>query len=288
MDTLYHYCSNETFLSILTKRSIWLSSLKQSNDHLEGRLFRHVISELAREDQLDPELIRKIDSALMEYENFVDGLGFCLSKTGDLLSQWRGYANNGAGICIGFSNQYFEELGKLNYKKYENPFVIKEVVYESEEQQNILYPYYVKLKKAVDSGALSTPSRGTSLAPISDEQIALNEKIVTEANDKFYKEIAFGLLTHFYSFKKNAFKEEKEWRLLSFFLQTNSESCNFRADMEKITPYRSIELLDLKASPINKVILGPKNQTPTNVVEDFLRINNFEGVEVTRSEASYR
>jgi len=77
----------------------------------------------------------------------------------------------------------------------------------------------------VKSVNLTWPRRG--------QQIAINEKSVGAANDKFSQEVVFGLLTYFYSFKKNAFREEKEWRLLSFFLQSNGESCDFRADMEK-------------------------------------------------------
>ena len=33
---LYHYCSNDTFLSILRNSELWLSELTLSNDSMEG------------------------------------------------------------------------------------------------------------------------------------------------------------------------------------------------------------------------------------------------------------
>lgn len=44
------------------------------------------------------------------------GLGFCLSAERDLLSQWRGYTGDGAGVAIGFNRLYLEELTKANYE----------------------------------------------------------------------------------------------------------------------------------------------------------------------------
>jgi hypothetical protein len=139
----------------------------------------------------------------------------------------------------------------------------------------------------VESGAFGTPNQKPFFNLLSDEQKIKNSQAVTAATEKFFEEI-ISLPAYLYSLKKNAFKEEREWRLISLLCQSNDETCDFRADVEKIIPYRKVKLLELDSKPINKIILGPKNQAPINVVEDCLRMNNIAGVEVIRSEASYR
>ncbi len=47
MSILYHYCSTDTFFNIVKNRSLWLSSLAQSNDYMEGKLVAQAITRLA-------------------------------------------------------------------------------------------------------------------------------------------------------------------------------------------------------------------------------------------------
>lgn len=100
--SLYHYCSNEVFFSIVDRREIWLSSLNLSNDSMEGKLLSSVILQLASDDGLQADHLRLLREQVEYLEGYFDGLGFCLSERGDLLSQWRGYAADGAGVSIGF------------------------------------------------------------------------------------------------------------------------------------------------------------------------------------------
>lgn len=104
--TLYHYCSPENFLRILQSREIQLSALKLSNDTLEGKLVARTLLRIAERNKMDEQHRQRLLEMLEFFETSCEGLGFCLSADGDLLSQWRGYANDGAGIAIGFSTDY--------------------------------------------------------------------------------------------------------------------------------------------------------------------------------------
>lgn len=120
-DTLYHYCSTESFTSILRTHSVWLSSLNLSNDSMEGRMVNATVLRLAEKDGLDADALRRLRESLSFTERTLDGLGFCLSEDGDLLSQWRGYADDGRGVAIGFSRSYLEWLAKSSRGAYFAP-----------------------------------------------------------------------------------------------------------------------------------------------------------------------
>ena len=79
---------------MLESRAIWLSSLSLSNDSMEGKLVADIISEMARNDGLNAFDQQQLRDHLARFDQFFDGFGFCLSEEGDLLSQWRGYADD--------------------------------------------------------------------------------------------------------------------------------------------------------------------------------------------------
>ena len=70
---------------------------------MEGKVVARTLARLAGSAGLD-RFTRDILMFVWEQIEVVfDGLGFCLSEEGDLLGQWRGYADNAAGYSIGFS-----------------------------------------------------------------------------------------------------------------------------------------------------------------------------------------
>lgn len=60
MTILYHYCSNNSFHSIIEKRRICLSSLSMSNDSMEGKLVAEILVRLAKADKLDQTAVMGI------------------------------------------------------------------------------------------------------------------------------------------------------------------------------------------------------------------------------------
>lgn len=128
---IYHYCNDYVLKSICENQEIWLSDIYAMNgsDEFEwGRqLFIRVLKENKNEfDQLFRFfIISKVMSAVPNTLPLIA----CFSKNGDLLSQWRAYAEDGKGFSIGFnSNAVYHGLG-VN---------LNSVVYQEEKQYTLI------------------------------------------------------------------------------------------------------------------------------------------------------
>jgi hypothetical protein len=274
---LYHYCSIEAFHSIISNREIRLSSLSLSNDSMEGQIVEREFLNLAKEDRFSNEQIEGLKRILSEFTQNADGLGFCLSEERDLLSQWRGYANDGYGVSIGFSKEYLELLSDSFKwdplsKSPKNPllrsFNLEKVIYEPAEQKLHLTPTYQKFKKNLD------------LTIEAFEYTAIRENI-----DALFPLI--NLVGAIYLLKSSAFGEEIEWRLISLLTNNdlkNPEACLFHPCSNKLKPYRSYPLTILEINPIDEIVLGPKNSTPIHVMDSFLRQKGFTDVQVSKCQ----
>lgn len=284
MTILYHYCSNNAFHSIIENQSIWLSSLSLSNDSMEGKLVTEIITRIAKSDKLDENTIKHLENTFTILEETFDGLGFCLSENGDLLSQWRGYASDATGVSIGFSKEYLEQLSKSDLSSIDDrSFSIKAVEYEPSLQEKLIKPTYTEIKKLINKGALNIPV--TTM--LTDTKSA--QEIDSQKNAHLTLSfLAMSLVTELFFLKSNAFREEHEWRLISLFVKSIGDKCMFRPSNNKIVPYREFKLESLGESAIIEVILGPKNSTPNYVFESILVKNGFTNTRVIRSEASYR
>lgn len=277
-DTLfYHYCSPETFLAICTGKKLRFSDLNSMNDSLEGHwgynVWIKVANELIAEKLIPRDFIDELDEIIHKASFQYLRLASCLSKDGDVLSQWRAYGNDGNGYCIGFSAN---ELTKM-------PIRILNVIYDEEEQKNIIRDF-VKTIYSVEK----------------------------ETNREYADEFLDTCLTfaiNLSRFKNPAFSEELEVRLIHILtLDLNSEypkyefsggiengqdcsndkyKVNYRMNGSVPTAYLDIDFF-YENNPIKKVILGPKNNAHSIGV--YLALNSFglNGVEVIRSKASYR
>lgn len=290
--SLYHYCSNEVFFSIVDRREIWLSSLNLSNDSMEGKLLSSVILQLASDDGLQADHLRLLREQVEYLEGYFDGLGFCLSERGDLLSQWRGYAADGAGVSIGFSHRYLESLGERyraasarSTPASESGFFMSRVLYKSTEQRELLSNAYREIREKIQAGAFDYP-RVNLLIPVSDKEPQDHGQVQKTA----LKELTLRVLTLFgtlFQFKSEAFEEEREWRLISMVIKSG-DKFDVRPSFGKLIPFRKFNLQGLGMEPFEEIILGPKNVTPTHVVDTFLTSRGFMNVKVTRSAATYR
>ena len=290
---LYHYCSNATFLSIVSTRTVWASGLSLSNDAMEGRWIRNIFSDYCDERKLHPNEREQLLSTLDTLTRILIFGGFCMSAKADLLSQWRGYADNGAGVCIGFSKDYLADLGDWNYKSGGVHAHLAQVIYEPDQQKALIATDAEELFTLIAKGALRTPSLLSMETPTEEEERKAN-----------YMRLSTRLLTlfpHIYKLKNPAFREEEEWRLISMMLVSSDtenkgpkssgiyvHEAEFRATSDRIVPYRAIPLEQLSRTAINEVIVGPRNLTPDVVVEAGLLRHGWQGTQVRRSSASYR
>lgn len=285
MDNLYHYCTVKSFESIISSKSIWLSSLTLSNDAMEGKLVSHTFDILLSQSDIGEIEANEIRKAISFVESVFDGLGFCLSEKSDLLSQWRGYANDGQGFCIGFDKDYLDELSKVK-EKGRSGFSIEQVLYEPDEHLNALRLTFEEIKGILDAGKLKKPQFGLLRMPL-DGEISKGHEEYEEILRSIWNKIS-KTYRNIFVLKNRAFSEEAEWRLISYLEKSSEDHALFRAASNRLIPYRQFELKSLEINPINKIYVGPKNITPDFVIENFLQRNGFEGVEIERSSATYR
>ena len=283
---LFHYCSNATMISILEKREIWTSELSLSNDRMEGKWIREVFVDYCNEKHVD----LPAQSELLQHLDFVIEMagyaGFCMSEVGDLLSQWRAYANNGAGVSVGFNSDYFEALGNLKRDRNDEFSAhLTKVEYDLAEQRKLVAEHADEILKEVTDGALLRPTLLTS----EEDDKKRREK---------YRRMGFRFI-FFYFFvfrlKNPAFAEEREWRVISHILKTERDrslgqlaKMEFKAQDDRIIPFARISLENLSCPSITEIVLGPRNATPERVVEALLYKHGWLDVAVRRSTASYR
>ena len=192
MNLLYHYAANQKGFGILNDKEIRLSDIRKSNDYDEMILFfPDVLDEILRVYTDDPfdfkfdgqngkvALSKLIESTSYMIYTEIENGGFtnfvvCFSEKPDLLSQWRGYANNGQGICIGFSKELL-----MN----------KEVANEAIEELRVLRKWIVENMTFDDSSPDTDSLLGYNFCGLIENFMIASLK---------YKQIGF--------------KEEKEWK----------------------------------------------------------------------------
>ena len=255
---------------------------------MEGKLVASAIARLAERDSLDQDSLRRIQDAIGILEKDYDGLGFCLSEDSDLLSQWRGYAENATGVSIGFSSEYLKWLSSENRSRDIPGFTLAKVAYEPSAHDASVAPTYLKVKDLIAAGALKMLGRRSLLTDTrTDEEIERDNASIWSAAWNLFGD-TLGLLPELFRLKAPAFREEREWRLISYLVKGGEDHCWHRVVHDRVIPYHKIELIEFERHPIAEVILGPRHGTPPEIVQNFLQLNGYGLVKVRPSEASYR
>jgi hypothetical protein len=122
---------------------------------MEGRLVRIEMRKMAEHDGLDAECIQRLDDHLRFTEEQFWSLGFCLSETGDLLSQWRGYADNASGVSIGFRTEFLSNLKTRIASPTE--LGLSAVNYDPEAVRELITPTYEVIREALARWAETRP-----------------------------------------------------------------------------------------------------------------------------------
>lgn len=204
--TLYHYCSVNTFFSIMKNKSVWMSDVRKSNDSLEVkwinghyRLFLlntwiDYVKSVEEKDSVSLKDFEKFD-AIKELSDFIlkpelsKAWVFCLSELGDHLGQWRGYGDDGKGVAIGFNPKVFFALDNTFSKADESfNFCFRKVGYGEKAAKKFF-------DDILDEMAI-TPQTSPDEILLKLQQAALIARDVAPW------------------FKNEGFKVEKEWRLI--------------------------------------------------------------------------
>lgn len=134
---VFHYTGANGLTGILTSDTLWFTDIRCLNDPSEFHFGRDLALDALKSEAehagADPlvrvfceRMLSGLDSALQQFAMFVGSF----SKNADELSQWRGYADNGRGFCIGFSKRILEETD-LQADPLKNAFIIA-ISYDAE------------------------------------------------------------------------------------------------------------------------------------------------------------
>lgn len=138
---IYHYTNADALYKIINNKTLRLTSSKYLNDTKELKILQEIINPEMLDEESIPYDIKRIDEInqlLKENEN-EESFILSFSKHRDLLSQWRGYADNSKGLSIGFDvNKLKEKLIKLipisTKIKELFCFIMQPVIYDKTEQ----------------------------------------------------------------------------------------------------------------------------------------------------------
>lgn len=274
-DIIYHYCSAETFNSICTNKTLRLTDIFSMNDFMELQWGYSQWIKVANEyiNTLGIDFIDKIDSIIHDSSLHCLPLAVCFSESGDVLSQWRAYADDGDGYAIGFDANLLKQLSvnplKISYDEDEQKDEIKNLIeklYESEGKKNEKNEFSFTstcVEFAFDLSAFKNPS-------FSEE-----------------KEIR---LIHLLNFEKS----NDSLRLVDnggtdFGKEYLGDKINFFMRKSAPVTFIDMDFTDKNLiNPIREVILGPKNHTLETAISIYLETLGIPSVNVSRSRASYR
>lgn len=320
---LYHYTSMEKGTSILKHKNIRLSDITKSNDVKEMSIFF---------PDLFDEMLKNYDehngfSYKFEYKGkgnrqafglfvnelkkkiekeFEDGsiatFALCLSEEGDLLSQWRGYADDGKGICLGLN---VEEILKFVGISSVSGFSLEKVEYLSKEQ--------------IDEWVKNVANQMLGIVEIilgAIEEGNIQYYSAKEFDEDIFNTIYYNILSEVeesIKFKTEGFKEEKEWR---FFIKNSlnkddikgkkitsigtlgegarrktskyvADNVEFNIKENDMVPFVSLKFEKFHNNLINQVICGPNNKIREKDLELFLRKYGYRNCKGRKTNITY-
>jgi len=300
--TLYHYCSLQTFFNIIGNQSIWLSDISKSNDSQElnwikkefevyslGQWKEFINYHKENNIPVNFSTEEKIEEYCHSHLGLDKGMTnywcFCLSELFDDLGQWRGYADDGKGIAIGFNQEMLQQIAEGLYGNFGSYAEFSRINYGTNEA-----------KKYFDSIA-----EKNNFSPSLEYEI-INNILLNETNDVIKK-------AGFY--KNDCFQQEKEWRLLlygsnfmgnikaaSFDLadniKVNIKGIDYIPKNDGLVSHIEIEIIDI-GKIIEEIVIGPKCKISKSEMTKYLQTKGISTIHrdkiqihIIESGSSYR
>jgi hypothetical protein len=240
---LYHYTGIGSLLSISKSETLWASSISYMNDSKE---IVHACETV--ENVLNSRFAIAIQDAeyhfLQQVQSWTNSLKeiahtifvFSLSEEPSLLSQWRSYTPHGKGVSIELSP------AKINYIAKTSNLKIAKCIYDTNEQEEIINSL---IEKLLISFRQIFPTLGVSRG----HQDQCYYDVINRYSNDIFQVLAI--------IKHGAFREEKEWRLISpHYPKFTNPKLKFREGSSMLTPYIELPLGSSKPH-FSHIILGP-------------------------------
>lgn len=300
--TLFHYTDFNGLKGIIENQNFFATNSSFLNDKKEYSYGIDIFINSAEKiksssrSNIERRLINDFIE-LIKHKNISTHYVTSFSSKGDLLSQWRAYANNGKGISIGFDavklNNSFKDKTESFFVQYNNQEnTANELLKKSID-------FYLKNKKSIEAiKGINTSDfykiASSQILEIIDDYIGLfKDKAFAEEKEYRFeliidKEINKNRSLLFRSGKNNlltpylklmtAYKEEHD-----ILKENNSTS----KDIDELNKKYKIKLL-----PINQIIIGPSLDFELNkkAIELLLFTNNynFNKIKILESKVPYR
>lgn len=270
MSIFYYYCKMETFKSMLTSKTLWLTDLTKSNDSEEViRAYQSLwdrIKESLKKTDIDKDVLRSqfdLLESTFKLQSIVDiPFGCCFCSEHDLVQQWREYGENGAGVAVGFDLECIEGLKRqypITSSDVTRSIGFESVIYDSTQVENELTKIcYLALKKY--------------------------------GHHAWYQAI-LPTFKHYAGFIKNpTFKDEKETRIVYYPSEFFENSMPQLSELEtNVVPHYCLSWGCEKASAIRSITIGYNNPSSIDEIKELLSAANIDDkVVICHSQCSYR
>ena len=274
---IYHYTDDFGLRGILKTGKFWLTDIFALNDPSE---LEHGLSHFikALDDKIDnghPEGKRIAEwfKVFMRRKGAQVAASFFVcsfSSDGDELGQWRAYADNGRGFAIGFDTKILEDaFAKDKISSQENTTfpVTYDDNYLAEKQRQLV-------------------ERLFHLNPFPIEK-DLGKKIFF---DKLLFSLTYLSLYQTLYFKHEAYKNEKEYRLLQMHSAVPPPVVNYRSRHYSLIKYREFDWRSLAAKALKRIVIGPAadKEKVSQFARDCFQEAGIDAVELEESKIPYR
>jgi hypothetical protein len=263
-----------TFEKIIKSKELWLTDAAHMNDVSEGKWLETFLE--------DSTLSEEKLTTLRNYRSTFKDLYLCsFSDAEDMLSQWRGYADDGKGVSLGFKfkGRSFCRPESLEYLRnwLYGVVLIQPVNYDDKWQKKIL---------------------ATHIARKNDDQYGLAHWHANQTDIMLYQNLSFIC-------KNPAFSEEKEIRLIYAPNKPGVPNkpgsspakrvCPVKGPLLRITSdylatYYTLPIDDDKVE-LYSIMTGPKNKINKRDMKLFLERAGFPKItdeNIKTSVATYR
>lgn len=272
---LYHYTDGAGFIGILTNRNVRATHCRHLNDRQElskgTELVLEVVAELASDPNTDQALFTSLKQQLERHPTHQWFMPFIASFTekGDLLSQWRAYADNGAGYALGLDLSVPLVPGLMIF--------LLRCEYDETAFRDRVRTAFLKVA-AVLARCLQNCTRQE------DVEWLYRSAVST---------LGFHVATLVTRFKAHGFHEECEWRLVAAGAtdKADADLAHFGTGPRGLRPYVELPLCKPPEQiPFVKIYVGPTQDPATGLAAAslFLRKLRYPTTLLVGSEIPYR
>jgi hypothetical protein len=266
---LCHYTTLGGAIGIIESGDLWLTNSRYSNDDEELRYGQELVEEVIGELEAAStkararlDWLKRLREAIVVAKS--DQIYICcFCERDNLLSQWRGYADNGGGLSFEFDPVGFTDITGRDCPH--GLMRLWKVFYDRDQQRQIL-------KKCIDYPYWPSQTDGDRI------------RFVVDALQFFMP-----------TFKNADFREEQERRLIFTPYPAMAVLPRFRTRGGLLVPYFSLRDVAGPGAtdfhlPISSVLVGPSLHRTLNVESTrlLLQKHQYQAVPVDASTTPYR